>query len=88
MDFVPTSGSVTFSQNDSTLSVAVRILDDDIVEVPERFFLALSVPSGEGGVSLTNPRRVSIIITNDDCEYITHNISHKIFKNSTYMYVS
>ena len=46
--------------------MAVR--DDDVVEYEERFIVALTVPDTESGVTLAEPRRVVVTISNDDCE--------------------
>ena len=74
-DYIPNAGSLTFSPEDISKNVVVVIRDDNVTEYPERLFLILSMPSTEGGVVLVEPRRVSITITNDDCEEIYYNIS-------------
>ena len=48
----------------------MTIIDDDVVEFPERFFMTLSVPKSEVGVVLVEPRRVAITISNDDSELV------------------
>ena len=72
-DYIPNAGSLTFSPEDISKNVIVVIRDDNVTEYPERLFLTLSMPSTEGGVVLVEPRRVSITITNDDCEEIYYN---------------
>ena len=65
-DYIASTGRLTFTPVDSSMTLSVVIRDDSVVEYQERFLLALSVPKGERGVVLREPRRVAVIIANDD----------------------
>lgn len=66
-DFESTFVILTFEQGDTNRSVSVPLIDDDIVENLERFFVAAS--SKQVGVMITSPQRTAVIITNDDSKY-------------------
>lgn len=67
-DYVPIIETLTFTQNETSKLLTVVIIDDSVLEFPERLFMTLSTPTTDGGVVLGEPRRVSITITDDDCE--------------------
>ena len=58
---------LTFERGDTNRSVSVPLIDDDIVENLERFFVIAS--SSQVGVEITSPQRTAVIITNDDSRY-------------------
>ncbi len=45
-DYAPASGSVTFGPGETQKTISVMILDDNLIENPEDFFVTLSNPSG------------------------------------------
>ena len=58
---------LTFNASDASLSVAIAIARDGLVEAEEAFGAVLSVPEGEGGVELGTLREATVTITDSDC---------------------
>ena len=66
-DFESIFVMLTFERGDTNHSVSVPLIDDDIVENLERFFVAAS--SNQVGVVIASPQRTAVIITNDDSKF-------------------
>jgi len=65
-DYVSASGTLTFGVGESTATISVTILDDDVEEDDEQFLIILSAPAA-GEVSLKPGRDVAhVTIINDD----------------------
>ncbi|XP_038076858.1 adhesion G-protein coupled receptor V1-like isoform X2 [Patiria miniata] len=68
-DFIPRSGRLTFQPEDTELTVAITILDDDRPEDDEYFRVVLSNPTG--GAELGRQDAVMVdILSNDDAHGI------------------
>ncbi|MFM9962801.1 MAG: beta strand repeat-containing protein [Planctomycetaceae bacterium] len=63
LDYVPTSGTLTFAPGETTKVVPVRVIGDDIPESNETFFLNLS--NASNGVTFTD-RQAQGLINDDD----------------------
>lgn len=59
---------LTFEHGDMNHSVSVPLIDDDVVESLERFFVIVS--SSQIGVEIVSPQRTAVIITNDDSGFV------------------
>lgn len=55
---------LTFERGHKNWSVSVPLIDDDVVENLERFFVTAS--SSQVGVEMVSPQRTAVVITNDD----------------------
>jgi hypothetical protein len=53
-DFVATSGTVVFGPGETNKTIAIHLLDDNLIELDERFIIELSNPTG--GISIVERR--------------------------------
>ena len=68
-DFVDISTTITISPGDTSVDVAIPIIDDKIVEKDEVFDIVLQ-PQGNG-VAIGNPGQAEVVIvSDDDCEFV------------------
>lgn len=58
---------LTFEHGDMNHSLSVPLIDDNVVENLERFFVTAS--SSQVGVEIISPQRTAVIITNDDSKF-------------------
>ncbi|XP_042344940.1 adhesion G-protein coupled receptor V1 [Plectropomus leopardus] len=64
-DFIPSFGELYFAPGDSELEIAVNIIDDDIPEEQEHFYVSLKNP--KGGAEIGFGGQVTVVVpTNDD----------------------
>ncbi len=63
-DFVSTSGTLRFADGETLRSFEVDIIDDNLDEENETFYISLSNPSGEA--QLSNQPQVAVTILDDD----------------------
>lgn len=63
-DFEPVFLTTTFKKEETNSSIAISLIDDDIVENLERLFVTIS--TSQVGVEIISPQRATVIITNDD----------------------
>ena len=68
VDFEPLALQIVISAEASNSSVVINITDDQIAEVPERFFVVLS--SVQVGVMIATPRQSAIFIVDNDSKCI------------------
>ena len=61
-DYAPVSGTLTFSENDLEKSFSVPLLDDDIAEGEETFYVNLSGSAND----IIHPRTVAVQIVDDE----------------------
>ncbi|KAG7243926.1 hypothetical protein INR49_006081 [Caranx melampygus] len=80
-DFIPSFGELHFAPGDSELEIAVNIIDDDIPEVQEYFYVNLKNP--KGGAEIGFGGQVTVFVpTNDDAHGVIG-----FAQNSLYMEV-
>lgn len=66
-DYTSTSGTLTFAPGESSKTINIPILDDNIFETAnETFSLNLLNPGGDGVVELQDPNTLNITIQNND----------------------
>lgn len=68
-DYFPMETEVTFSPSETTQTVSIPLVNDDILESREWFLVGLSLPSDQAGVLLGPPVESNITIEDDDCKY-------------------
>lgn len=66
-DYVPLTQTLVFAPAETEHTIAVEILDNNAVEMTERFFGQLAIPPGEQGVSLVEDT-ASVFIYDEDGE--------------------
>ena len=69
---------LTFERGDMNHSVSVPLIDDDIVENLERFFV--TAISSQVGVEIISPQRIAVIITNinDDSKFKVASLNNRL----------
>ena len=65
---MPVDMALTFTGNQTSFEVVVKVLEDSVVEGDETVLAEVVVPEGESGVSLQSSR-VVISIIDDDSTY-------------------
>ena len=63
-DYTPSSGIISFLSGETTQSISIPIIDDDIPEGDESFTITLSNPSSDS--VLVNPSIITVIISIND----------------------
>lgn len=66
-DYLAIGGSLAFPAGETEAAVPVPVVDDDVDEPHEVFFLDLSDPVSEGAVVLIDPRGEATILNDDFC---------------------
>ena len=72
---MPVDMALTFTGNQTSFEVVVKVLEDSVVEGDETVLAEVVVPEGESGVSLQSSR-VEINIIDDDSMYIKFELVH------------
>ena len=81
MDFNNTVQTVTFAPSTTaeTVDVVISFIDDAINEADEGFLVVVTVASNQQNVTLDREGVASVIIINDDREFIVlYTISHLV----------
>ena len=65
-DYSAAAGTLVFTPGESSKTITVPIINDNIFEGNESFNLTLSNPTGEGSVNLTYPNIATLTIYDDD----------------------
>lgn len=66
-DYNETSTTVEFGPGGTqTESIVIPLIDDDIVESPEVFFVSLTIPDDESGISIPGNRSTAMVTVQDD----------------------
>ena len=65
-DFEPFFATLTFESGDKNRSISVALINDNVVENSERFFVSIS--SSQVGVEVVPPQRTTVIIIDDDSQ--------------------
>ncbi|XP_052756510.1 sodium/calcium exchanger 1 isoform X2 [Galleria mellonella] len=62
-DYVATNGSLVFRHGETEKTFSVQVIDDDVFEEDEHFYVRLSSPKG---ASLASPSTATVVILDDD----------------------
>ncbi|CAH2044626.1 unnamed protein product, partial [Iphiclides podalirius] len=62
-DYIAAQGSLTFAHGESEKSFSVEVIDDDVFEEDEHFYVRLSSPKG---ATLASPSTATVMILDDD----------------------
>ncbi|XP_059048145.1 sodium/calcium exchanger 1 isoform X1 [Achroia grisella] len=62
-DYVATNGSLIFGHGENEKTFTVQVIDDDVFEEDEHFYVRLSSPKG---ASLASPSTATVVILDDD----------------------
>jgi uncharacterized repeat protein (TIGR01451 family) len=73
VNYVATSGTVTFADGQSTATITVPVIDDMVINGDHTFFLTLSNPTN--GASLGTPSVVAVDVTNTDRDTTPPNVT-------------
>ncbi len=76
-DYVGTSGTLTFGPGETSKPITVQILNDNLIESTENFFVALSNPGP--GVAVGTAATATVEIADDDSPSATIGFSAKSF---------
>ena len=70
--------AVNFTAGVSVVSLPVKIIEDDVAECPEEFFLDLEIPPAAVAMDVMkgSPDSATIIITDEDSEYYSNALLH------------
>ena len=65
VNYVASSGTVTFGPGQSTATITIRVLDDNVINGSHAFFVALSSPTGGASIGSQQPV-TAVVVTNTD----------------------
>ena len=76
-DYTFTAGTLTFAAGETSKTINIPLINDNVFEGSERFNFTLSNPSGEGEVYLLNPSAATITISDNESQpfFLTQNLA-------------
>ena len=79
-DYVSFRIAVNFTAGVNAVSFPVEIIEDDVAECPEEFFLDLEIPPAAVAMDVMkgSPDSATIIITDEDSEYCSNALLYNI----------
>lgn len=81
VDYSPTSGTLTFNRGETVKTINIPIIDDDIVEGDENFFVRLF--NAPPGVQLAEPSMATVVIVDNDTGFYFTNSTIQVLENVT-----
>lgn len=81
LDYLGTNGSLVFAPGETVKTVSVALLNDNVVEPDETFFIELT--NATGGVPLGGQRRATFTILNDDAAILFPTNNYTVNENGT-----
>lgn len=81
LDYSPTSGTLNFNPGETLKTVNIPVIDDNLIEGDENFFVGLYNPST--GVQVGNPGFATVVILDNDAGFFFTNTVIQVLENAT-----